>query len=280
MKITASIITFFFISVSLFSQNKWITSLEEGLKMSRETDKKIVLEIGSIVNEFALFIPDEIWNNDSVQVELRNYIPVSVELQERDPLIRKFNLDFSPTLIILDIEGNILFKRSGLIDEDDMKTILDFFQTKTYKIEKYISVYRKGDDVFGHLQKAEEYLYLATSSPFILNNYFLEKTDQELSQLYANREALDDTFNERFSILNNVYNYFHFYDKNSIKKLKKYASEEVSSTNKALLKYYQYTLEKNLGNFEIAAKYYRELDEMVGEYPQAKDYLERIKIQN
>lgn len=261
----------------VFSQGEWLTDYEEAVKTAKYNDKKILLELGEIVNEFALFISDEEWNNDSVQYYMYNYVPTSILLESNDPLIYKFDVDYTPTILIISENGNILFKQSGTMVSEQITALLKFVHFETETIDFLMTTYRKDDSPIGYLRKTEELLYLTTIAPEICKDYFLGFAEHNLAKLSKKSSQLDTSFLERFKILSTVFDYINWQDAPSIEKLNKYSDQNVASMNQAVLAYYKYYLLNSLGNFDQAINIARDLENKSNTLNQAKAYTKRIK---
>ncbi len=265
---------------SCFSQQSWFTEIDTGLVESQYTGKKVLLEFGAVINEFALFIPDETWNEDSVQYYVYQYIPISILLQDRDPRARKYNVDFTPTLLILTPEEHELFRNEGLLDAGQIAEILKFHLEQTSKLEQLFQVYGTEPSILGDLQFVEEYIYLHSLAPQTLRDFYLKRSKLLLDALNRNRRYLDSAQKERLKLIEDFREILYISNNRSIQRLKKQKVENLDKRNQALFCYYLYRLNSSLGSFDEAVQVARTLESLVGEAPQAANYLARVRASN
>lgn len=265
------------LSNNTYGQKTWFTEIDTAIGESQYSGKKMLVEFGAVINEFALFIPDETWNNDSVQFYVNQYIPISILLQDRDPRARVYDIDFTPTLLILTPEEHVLFRNEGLIDAEQLFKILKFHLESTFSLEKLLQVYGGEPNLLGDMQLAEEYIYLHSIAPPKLKEYYLERIRILIEAISRNKRDLDQTQKERLELMENFYQILYISKNRSIQRLKKIKVENLNERNQALFCYYLYRLNSSLGLFDEAVQIARKLESLVGKAPQAANYLARIK---
>ena len=260
-------------TLTISAQEQWYTDYEIGLNMAKEKNKKILLEVGSVIDGIPLFIDDGVWESDVVKDELTNYIPISIEITTGSPLIKKFKLQFSPTLLILDNDEHVLFKDSGRKDEMEVKNILSTVHNNYSKTTKLVTLYPEGEfSEIGTSLKLEQYLNMSLTGPESMNRYFLKSARKELELLQANKESLNDQLKQRLKIFEIAYEMIAYYDLSNQRKLYKIGKKDLKSRNHSLLLFYLILGEEYGDDREKALNIYEELKKRREKDKQAVEY--------
>jgi len=105
-----------FFSHSVFSETKWLNSLDAALTKAKEENKPIVLDLYTDWCGYCKVLEDKIFPAKEVTSELEKFITVRINGDEFPDLVTKFSVRGYPTIILLDKTGYFIDKITGLPD--------------------------------------------------------------------------------------------------------------------------------------------------------------------
>jgi len=272
-----SLILFCLFSSSSFAQEAWLTDIDTAKIWGKKTDQLILFEVGSVRNGTALFIANEIWNDSIVEAELVNFIPVSLELDNKQAFFRRNEISFSPTIIIMDHKNNVLYKDPGFKSAEEIANILSTIHNHGTRLHRLVSTYKRGSSQIGRLQKAEEYLYLAFLAPNTMKMYFYKESRREIeafNDAYSRKEH--KKYKDRRDIieLGQEICAGDFYD--GIEGLSYYEEDETAKSDK-ILAYFYSSIAAYIDEDNDKSKSYRiVLAQMAEKQVLARDYVEKL----
>ncbi len=134
MKNVLFVIVFVCISIVIYAQDnfdvstsndmsiQWLSSLEEAIDKSVESDMPIMLNIGLDGSEINKLMTEKIFSNDSVIYLVQSFIPLKLDIiaqrEEAKQIIDKYNITTSAYFIFIDKDENVLSRLFG--DEEQI----------------------------------------------------------------------------------------------------------------------------------------------------------------
>lgn len=106
------------------------TELNEALQRARNENKNILLDFWATYCTSCRMLDEYVFSHQNVQDELRNYIPVKVDILDfvGDDIKNQYDVKLLPTMIILNPKGQVIKREVKSWSVSEMQTFL-----KTYK---------------------------------------------------------------------------------------------------------------------------------------------------
>jgi thioredoxin-like negative regulator of GroEL len=102
----------------------WRSSVEEGSAAAKETDKLILVEFWAAWCAPCRTMDAEVYSNDEVATAMSKIVPVRIDFDKKQGVVRKYRIEGVPTVMITDSAGNELFRFVGLLSADTMIRLL------------------------------------------------------------------------------------------------------------------------------------------------------------
>lgn len=256
----------------LSSQNtEWLTDLEEGLKLAKEENKNVLLELGIVQNGTPLFIYDDIWSDEVILDKLSSFIPVSIDLKNEADLVEKYQLIFAPTILLLNPNGDVIFKTSGMKTLFELDDLLLIFQNELDKIQRLSNLY-ENEDIFGNFLRLDEYMKLVISSPSHLEDDLMKFAKERLSLIGLKQSELNPLQKQRLQIYTHLYDLIEYSEEAQLRKLYKLGKKGLITSNHSLLLFAIGVGEYFEGKSDKAKAILTELEKRLPTDPQAAEY--------
>ena len=219
---------FFF---GLKAQNtEWQTSLEDGFKLGMEENKNVLVEFGVMQDEVPLFISDEAWSDEVIVNKLSDFIPVSVDLTNQLDLANKYEVIFSPTIMLFTPKGELVFRTYGNYSVFELDDILSSLQNNVRKICQLKTVF-SDEDALGNLLLLEEYLKASIKAPEFIESDFTDMASNALENLKSLELDFDPVQEQRLKILENLLEQIQYPNSSSLRKFYKIGKKGLLASN-------------------------------------------------
>ncbi len=114
---------FFIIIPSNADNTKWYT-YEDGMKAASSTDRPVILDFYADWCSPCIAMEEGTYPDSRVISEMNDFIAIKVDTQVRIDIESKYHINYYPTVVFLDPEGNEILRHIGYLGPEDMvKTI-------------------------------------------------------------------------------------------------------------------------------------------------------------
>jgi thioredoxin-related protein len=148
----------FLFSLQSFSQVGWMNSLEDAQKIAIATDRLILVDFWATWCGPCKKMEKESWSDEEVQKITQAYIPLKVDLDKRTPLARKFGVNAIPLVLIMDGNGEMIYKQLGYMDKSELSEILKEYAVSTNFVRTQSLNYYKHQDYSSGIRLAQKYI--------------------------------------------------------------------------------------------------------------------------
>ncbi len=270
------LISFCLLKLQVFAQDSWFTNIDSARAYAKKINQLIVLEVGSIEDGQASFIDNQTWNSTLVEKQLEYFVPASVELDYSEAFFTKHKIAYTPTLLIMDADKNVLYQDTGFKDSTEISQILSTVYNHGGKIRRLLNAYKRGESQLGRLQKAEEFLFLSYLSPNDMKTYFYNQSIEVLESFQQELSKDDAPLKNRMKIIE----YGQEINAGSLdygmEKLNRLVKDEISTNDKALSLFYLTLGAYIQSDYEASKKWRNQLTELSQGEILARDYTEKL----
>lgn len=102
----------------------WQTSLQKATPAALAANKPILLEFWADWCPPCKVMDAEVYSNAAVVRAMGKVLPVRIDVDKQQPLVRKYEVASMPTLLFADSYGNELFRFAGVVTVDTMTQLL------------------------------------------------------------------------------------------------------------------------------------------------------------
>lgn len=112
--------------VTVSGSIKWITNVEEGIKVSAQTGKKICVFFHSDRVKSSSDFEASSYSNPEISGILSRFVLVKIDAAQNKDLCSNFNVFKVPTIILTDSNGSIFWRKSGYTNPADIQPLNTF----------------------------------------------------------------------------------------------------------------------------------------------------------
>jgi len=122
--LVAVMLTAFFCPV-VWSEENWLTNLDEGLKKAKEVNKRVLVDFTATWCGWCTKLKNEVFEKDEFQkYSGDNLILVSIDADQNKELVDKYKVEGFPTVLILSPDGQILEQIVGFKNLESFMEVL------------------------------------------------------------------------------------------------------------------------------------------------------------
>lgn len=265
MKTALKIAILLFIG-STYAQNGWIRNFEDAQKLAIATNKLIVVDFWATWCGPCKKMEMETWNDSGIKEDLQSFVGLKVDLDNNPALAQAYGVRAIPLLLIVDPNGEIIYKKLGYAKKSEVSTLLKKYALSLEYLKLEQLNYFKNKNYSSGLRLAKKYIdysiyldpkirkdFLGLASNYLKYSEDMLDKQQKNYSLIKNKIALMDL---EIDLYNHKYN--------RVKKnlQKDYEFEELSQANKPLYAYLSYCLNVENGEAEIAENWRQVLEKM------------------
>lgn len=108
------LLIFFIVAQPLFSEIVWQNSMSRSLEIAKKKQLPIILDIYTDWCYYCKILEANVFPSYEVKQELEKFVTVRLNAERFPTLMRKYNVRGFPTILILDKDGNLIDKITGL----------------------------------------------------------------------------------------------------------------------------------------------------------------------
>ncbi|MCP5493502.1 MAG: thioredoxin fold domain-containing protein [Leptospiraceae bacterium] len=108
------LLVLFMVTQPLFSEIVWQNSMTRSLEIAKEKQLPIILDIYTDWCYYCKILEANVFPSYEVKQELEKFVAVRLNAERFPTLMRKYNVRGFPTILILDKDGNLIDKITGL----------------------------------------------------------------------------------------------------------------------------------------------------------------------
>lgn len=178
------------------AQMEWVIDADEGIDQAKETGKLALLTFSAAPDcEGCTQLEDKVYGQEDVMRFVNEcFVPIKIDIKEHPESFARFNIDWTPTVIISDHEGKERHRVVGFLPTEDFLAQLQLGIAKVaFSTEKYEES-RKGFAAVGRLHSetsaAPEGIYWAGVSAYRASGKTesLTQCAEELKQKYPDSD--------------------------------------------------------------------------------------------
>jgi len=103
---------------------RWETRLGPAAALSRETGKPILLEFWAAWCEACKGMDEDVYSDPVVAQAMTKTLPVRVDIDREPAIARRYGVSATPTFLLVDAEGDELFRFTGRIERTPLLELL------------------------------------------------------------------------------------------------------------------------------------------------------------
>lgn len=239
----------FLISLQSFSQVSWTSSFEEAQKLAIATDRLILVDFWATWCGPCKLMEMESWSDEEIQKISQAYVPLKVDLDKRTTMARKYGVKAIPLVLIMDGNGEIIFKQIGYIDKKSLNRILKEYAVNTSFVRSAALNYYKHQDYASGMRLAKKYIDYSQYLEEGIQFEFLKLADNYLKNGEKMLDKNQSNYNNmkvKFALMEIQIDLYLDRVNRVTKKLEKdFEPSNMSSGNKLLYTYLNYCISLN-----------------------------------
>lgn len=97
----------------------WRSDFAAASAEAKAANKKLMVDFSATWCGPCQSMRHSTWSDGKVAEELRNYVPVQVDVDRQQALVERFGVRAFPTLIVMDDHGQVIRSEEGALDAED-----------------------------------------------------------------------------------------------------------------------------------------------------------------
>lgn len=106
------------------AEGKWLTSLDEGMKLARQQSKPLVVDFFATWCGPCRMLDEQTWPDPQVKQALADYVAVRLDTDKNQDLARKYEITGIPAIIFMDSAGSEKRRQVGFVSPQEMVKLL------------------------------------------------------------------------------------------------------------------------------------------------------------
>lgn len=244
----------------------WMDSLEEAQKISRLTNKPILIDFWATWCTPCKKMESDVWSRKEIKDLMQYYIPVKIDIDSNPILARKYDASRIPNVLILDSWGNKLYQTVGYKGKKFIERLLKDFSVNLVFINRAMEFLQKSEDNANlNLRVAQKYqdvifaLEREAKRAFLRkSNYYLKRAKKLFSKEVSNQTK------QKIDLLQLLNRAYSNRTKSTLRRIDKIEVAKVEDSNKSLYHFIRFYCLNERGNKEESLKELENLEKIGG----------------
>ena len=130
----------------------WRTNVRTASAAAVPANKPMLIEFWAVWCPPCKVMDEEVYTNAAVKEMMTKVLPVRIDVDTQESVVRQYGIASMPTLIFADSYGNELFRFTGNVSADTMTKLLDELPGDVTGINRLMPIIAKEKDNFAALE--------------------------------------------------------------------------------------------------------------------------------